>query len=271
MNKKKYTLITGGSEGIGKGFAFECAGRGMNILLVALPGNELTNTANEIKENYSVHVDILAKDLTEKDAPQNVFDWCKKNNYLVNILINNAGVGGTSVFDESSPEYSDMRIQLNIRALVLLCRYFIPEMKKQPKAYILNVSSLSAFLAIPYKSVYASTKAFILHFSKAIRSELYDSSISVSVVCPNGVVSNKEASSRINAHGKKGQLTSISIEELAKTTIREMLEGKAVIIPKFVNKVIIVLVKIMPSVLVQSLLKKEFRKEVEPSVMSRLN
>ena len=266
MNKKKYTLITGGSEGIGKGFAFECAMRGMNILLVALPGKELANTAKEIAEKYSVYVEVLAIDLTEKDSPHDVFNWCEKNNYVVNIIINNAGVGGTIVFDESTPEYSDTRIQLNIRVLVLLCRYFIPEMKKQPKAYILNVSSLSAFIAIPYKSVYASTKAFILHFSKAIRSELYDSTISVSVVCPNGVVSNKEASSRIDAHGKKGQLTSISIEELAKTTIREMLEGKAVIIPKFVNKVIIVLVKIIPPIIVQSLLRKEFKKEVDVGV-----
>ncbi|RLD68809.1 MAG: short-chain dehydrogenase [Bacteroidetes bacterium] len=266
MNKNKYTMITGGSEGIGKGFAFECAGRGMNILLVALPGTELKNAANELKARYSIKVETLAIDLTEKSAPENVFYWCKENNYSVNILINNAGVGGTTVFDESTPEYSDMRIQLNIRALVLLCRYFIPEMKNQPKAYILNVSSLSAFLAIPYKSVYVSTKAFILHFSKAIRSELYDSSISVSVVCPNGVVSNQETSSRIEAHGKKGKITAISIEELAKTTIREMLEGKATIIPKFVNKVIIVLVKIMPSALVQNLLRKEFKKEVEPGV-----
>jgi hypothetical protein len=263
MDKEQYTLITGGSQGIGKGFAFECARRRMNILLVALPGKELENTVSELKEKYPVKVDNLAVDLIEKDAPQNVYNWCKKNNFTVNILINNAGIGGTTVFDKSTPEYCDMRIQLNIRALVLLCRYFIPEMKKLSKAYILNISSLSAFFAIPYKSVYASTKAFIFHFSKAIRDELYDTSISVSVVCPNGVYSNKGTYSRIAAHGNKGRATAISVEELAEITITKMLKGKVVIIPKFINKTIIVLMKMLPANLVQRLLRKEFKKEIE--------
>ena len=263
MNKKKYTLITGGSEGIGKGFAFECAKRGMNILLVALPGKELENTANELKKKYSLKVETLAIDLTEKNAPNNVFDWCKKNNYVVNILINNAGVAGTAVFDESTPEYSDMRIQLNIRALVLLCRYFIPEMKELSKAYILNVSSLSAYYAIPYKSIYSSTKAFVLNFSKAVRDELYGTSISVSVVCPNGVYSNEGTYSRIAAHGNMGKYTAISIDELAKVTIKEMLRRKVVIIPKFINRLLVFLGKIMPDSLKQRMLKNEFRKEVD--------
>lgn len=263
MSKERYTLITGGSRGIGKGLAHECARRGMNVLLVARSRKELENTANNLLKKYPVLVKTFAIDLTEKDAPQNVFDWCKKNKYVVNILINNAGIGGTTVFDESTPEYIDMRIQLNISALVYLCRYFIPEMKKQPKAYILNVSSLSAFFAIPFKSIYSASKVFVLNFSKAIRDELYESSISVSVVCPNGVVTNQEISSRIEAHGKKGKATAISINELAAITIEEMLKGKAVIIPKFINKLLVFFGKIMPGELKQRILRNEFKKEVE--------
>ncbi|MEN8120915.1 MAG: SDR family NAD(P)-dependent oxidoreductase [Bacteroidota bacterium] len=263
MNNEKYTLITGGSRGIGKGLAFECAIRGMNILLVSRSSKELLKIANELKNKFLVEVDFLSTDLTEKNAPKEVFDWCKKNNYVVNILINNAGSGGTTVFAESTPEYSDMRIQLNISALVLLCRYFIPEMKKQTKAYILNVSSLSAYYAIPYKSVYSSTKAFVLNFSKALHDELYDSSISVSVVCPNGVITNQEILSRIKLHGKKGKLTAIPVEEFAKITIAEMLEGKVIIIPKFINRLLIFLGKIIPGSLKQHILRNEFKKEVD--------
>ncbi|RLD68810.1 MAG: hypothetical protein DRI95_01940 [Bacteroidetes bacterium] len=266
MDKEQYTLITGGSRGIGKGFAFECARRGMNILLVARSGEQLENAANELLNKYPVLVKTFAIDLTEKKAPQNVFDWCKKNNYVVNILINNAGVGGTTIFDKSTVEYSDMRIQLNTRALVLLCRYFIPEMKKLPKAYILNVSSLSAFFAIPYKSVYSATKVFVLNFSKAIRDELVESPINVSVVCPNGVVTNKEISSRIEAYGKKGNVAVISINELATFTIEEMLKDKAVIIPKKINRVLVFFGKIMPDFLKQHILRNQFKKEIELSV-----
>ena len=263
MNKEKYTLITGGSKGIGKGFAFECARSGMSILLVARSRDNLERTANEIHKKYQVLVDIFAIDLTENEAPQNVFDWCKKNNYVVNILINNAGIGGTVKFEESTPEYIDMQIQLNIKTLVLLCRYFIPEMKKLPKAHILNVSSLSAFFAIPYKSIYSASKVFVLNFSKAIRSELYDSSISVSVVCPNGVITNEEISSRIESYGKTGKAATISVVKLATITIEEMLKGKAVIIPKFIDSLLILLGKIMPANLKQHILRNQFKKEVE--------
>ena len=134
-----YTLITGGSMGIGKALATGCAKRGMNLLLVALPGPELKETAATLSKEFHVKTYYLEMDLTQPDGPQKVFNWCKENNFIVHILMNNAGVAGTAEFETSSLEYSDVRIQLNIRALVLLCRLFIPEMKKLNNAHILNV------------------------------------------------------------------------------------------------------------------------------------
>ncbi|MDF1549480.1 MAG: SDR family NAD(P)-dependent oxidoreductase [Bacteroidales bacterium] len=260
-----YTLITGSSQGIGKGYAMEFAKRGYNVLLVALPDSKLEETATEIKEKYQVKVAILPIDLAEKDAPQNVYNWCKENDYIVDILVNNAGVAGTTIFEESPLDYSDMRIQVNIRALVLLCRLFIPDLKKLPKAYILNTGSLSAYYSIPYKSVYSASKAFVLTFSKAIRDELHGSSVSVSVVNPNGVYTNDGTFGRINAHGAKGRLTATTAEQLAVIAIDEMFKGKGVIIPKFVNKFLLFLQKLIPAKLEQSILRKEFMKEVKVS------
>lgn len=260
-----YTLITGSSQGIGKGYAMEFAKRGHNVLLVALPEPKLEETALEIKEKYPVKVASLPIDLAKEDAPQNVYDWCKKNDYVVDILVNNAGVAGTAIFEESPLEYSDMRIQVNIRALVLLCRLFIPDLKKLPKAYILNTGSLSAYYSIPYKSVYSASKAFVLTFSKAIRDELHGSSVSVSVVNPNGVYTNDGTFGRINAHGAKGRLTATTSDELAIIAIDGMFSGKTVIIPKFVNKFLLFLQKLIPARLEQRILRKEFMKEVKVS------
>ena len=180
-------------------------------------------------------------------------------------MVNNAGIAGTTVFDETPIEYSDLRIMLNVRALVLLCRLFIPDLKKLPEAYILNTGSLSAYYSIPYKSVYSASKAFVLNFSKAIREELYRTSVSVSVVNPNGVYTNDGTFGRINAHGAKGRLTAVSTQELAKITIPAMFKGKAVIIPKFVNKFLLVLQKLIPEKVEQKILRKEFMKEVKVS------
>ncbi len=263
--QKTYTLITGSSQGIGKGYAMEFAKRGHNLLLVALPEPQLDETANEIKEKFDVKVDTLGIDLSQLKAPEEVYNWCKEKGYEVDILVNNAGIAGTSVFDESSLGYSDLRIMVNIRALVLLCRLFIPDLKKLPKAYILNTGSLSAYYSIPYKSVYSASKAFVLNFTKAIREELRDSSISVSIVNPNGVFTNDGTFGRINAHGAKGRLTAVSTDELAQITIPAMFKGKAVIIPKFINKFLLVLQKLIPEKVEQRILRKEFMKEVRVS------
>lgn len=262
MAQDYYTLVTGGSCGIGKAFALECARRGHNLLLAALPGQDLDETVEFLRSYFPIKADALGIDLTEKDSPAALFNWCRDNRYTVNILINNAGAAGAAVFEESSLEYSDLRIQLNIRALVLLTRLFIPEMKKLEKAYILNIGSMSAFHSIPYKSVYAATKAFVLHFTRGLHGELAGTSIKVCVLCPQGVRTNKSAGARIDAHGFLGRLTENDPEKLARLGLDKLFKGKVVIIPGFINKLLLFIGYISPSKIEQWILKKEFRKEI---------
>ena len=86
--KHIYTLITGASSGIGKALAIECAKRKMNLLLVALPGPELEETSQFLQKKYLVKVHSFPIDLTEKNAPDKVLNWCKEKSFSVNILIN---------------------------------------------------------------------------------------------------------------------------------------------------------------------------------------
>lgn len=262
MENNRYALITGGSKGIGKAMAIECASRNMNILLVSLPNENLKQTSKEINEKYGVKTDFLEIDLTNFDGPNNVFKWCLDKGYCINILINNAGVAGTAIFEESSLEYNDIRIQLNIRALVLMTHLFIPELKKFSRGYILNIGSMAAYYAIPYKSVYAASKAFVVSFSTAINEELKDTSVFVSVVCPNGVETNEGTFTRIKCHGLIGNLTKISATELANYSIKAMLHKKSIIIPKRINRFLYLFEKIIPRKLLDKILLKEFKKEV---------
>lgn len=257
-----YTLITGGSMGIGKAIALDCASRGMNLLLVALPGKELEKAANEISGKFNVSVRTFAVDLAVNDGPELVHKWCIANNYKVNILINNAGLAGSSFFKSSELVYTDARIMVNIRALVLLTQLFIPLLETHPQSYILNIGSLSAYFTIPYKAVYAASKAFVLSFSQSLRSELAQTSISVSVVCPNGVETNSDTLTRIKAHGFFGKLTKIEANELAKISINGMLSRKEVIVPKGINRFLIILNHLLPGKLSSYLIKKRFLKEV---------
>jgi short-subunit dehydrogenase len=247
-NDTIYTLITGGSMGIGKALARECARRGMDLLLVALPGPELEQTANEIRKDFSVKIDTLGIDLTGHPSPGKVLEWCEKNNYAIDILMNNAGIAGSAIFEESSIEYSDERILLNIRALVILSRLFIPMLKQNKKAYILNTGSFSAYQPLAYKSVYAASKSFVHLFSLALNEELRDTSVSVTVVNPNGVRTNTGTFDRIKTHGKLVQKTLIlDADKIAQIAVEGMLKGKKIIIPGFWNRCILQITRLLPT------------------------
>jgi short-subunit dehydrogenase len=262
---RTYTLVTGGSAGIGEAFARACAKRGRNVLLVALPGAELEATAESIRAESGVDVRTLAVDLSALDGPARVYDWCLANRTPVDFLINNAGAAGTAVFETSPLEYSDARIMVNIRALVLLTRLFVSMLKESPRSYILNVGSLGGFSPIPYKSVYAASKAFVLSFSRAVREELKKTSIRVSVVCPNGVETNPGTFARIKSQGRFGRWSKIDRHALAETTLEAVFRGKSVVVPKVFNKVLLVAGKLIPDGLQAKVLKRRFEREVKVS------
>ena len=261
-NKETYTLITGGSGGLGKALAEECAGRGMNLILVALPDKDLTLTSEYIKNKYKVKVWIYGVDLVQRGALEKIHAFCEHNGLTVNMLINNAGARGHTLFEKSSIDYNELRIHLNVRALVLLTRLFIPSMKKLDSAYILNVGSIASFFSIPFKSVYSASKAFVLSFSKALRGELKHTSIKVSILCPNAFNTDIHSDLSIKTHGIKGKIVLVTPEKIAKTGIKKLLKGKKIIIPGSANKFLLWAGKILPETIKQRILYHEFKKEL---------
>ena len=254
-----YTLITGASHGIGKALSMECASRKMNLILVALPGPDLVNIVHAIRKNYDVDVVYIPIDLTETNAPEKVFNWVKDNELIVNMLINNVGIGASGLFEYIGLDEYLMMIRLNNEVLVSLTYHFLPELKKQPKAYILNMSSLEAFLPLPYKAVYAGTKNFVYSYSLALREELKDSNVSLSVVCPGPVITNREGLLRIKSHGKHSKAIVLLPKHVARAAIFYLLKGKGVIVPGFMNIAITRLVRILPVQFKMSLLERMFR------------
>jgi hypothetical protein len=259
---KYFTLITGGSSGIGKALAMECASRGMNLAIVALPGQDLISTCDQITSRYSIEVRHLGLDLTEADGPQKVYEWCLAENIIVNFLINNAGLVGTVSFEESEPEYTDKRIMLNVRSLALITRHFIPMLRTTGGAKILNVGSFSGFFPIPYKSIYSASKAFVLSFTNSLAIELKGSGIRVSVVCPSGVDTNPRNSKILDSYGFWGKLVRLSPENLAVLTLNGVEKGRRVITPLFINRFLLFINQILPERTRNSILEKKFHNEM---------
>jgi hypothetical protein len=94
--------------------------------------------------------------------------------------------------------------------------------------------------------VYGPSKTFILNFSLALRSEMKDTPVSVSVLCPNGIRTNGECQEKIEAHGLIGRLVSMDPDQVAACALKGLFAGKAVVVPGFINQAIAVLGKHTP-------------------------
>jgi uncharacterized protein len=263
----KYTLITGASCGLGKELAIECAKRGRNLLLTALPGEHIEKTGEELADRFNILIKTFEADLTkEKEIKKLAADISE--NYEVDMLINNAGLGGASPFLEASPEFIEIIILLNMYAPVMLTRLLLPNLKRQENAWILNISSLAAFSPMPFKTVYPASKAFIYSFSMGLNTELKGTGVSVSVAHPGGMKTNREVSLRIERHSRwVVQFTTLSPQKVAQICIRKLLKRRRLIIPGFFNKITWLLLRTVPRAILLAYLsiavKKEFRLQGE--------
>lgn len=259
---KTYTLITGASMGLGKALAQECASRGMNLILVALPNEGLPTLAETLQSKFGIEVVIFETDLTAAEAPENLAKHIKEN-FRVSALINNAGIGGTMFIEMASTAYLNAIIMLNIRALVMLTHQLIPELKSHPRSYILNVSSLAAFSPFPYKTIYPASKSFVLSFTRGLREELRETPISVTSLNPGLILTNPDVMFRSSVHGQKSTMAAHSPEDIARIAISGMLRGKAVIVPGIFSKFSRFLMQVLPSTIQMRILANIYRKECE--------
>ena len=229
-------LVTGASQGLGRAFAEQCARCGIDLLLVALPDSGLPRVARGLELLYGVRSEYLEMDLTAPGNPEALFQWIAREGVDVSILINNAGVGYNSRFEESTLGENESCILLNNLALVKITRLLLPQLKRHPRAFVLNVSSLAAFFPMPFMPVYGPSKTFILNFSLALRSEMKGTPVSVSVLCPNGIRTNGECRRKIESHGLIGRLVSMEPDRVAACALEGLFAKRAVIVPGFLNQ-----------------------------------
>lgn len=229
--KEEYTLVTGASGGIGREIAEEFARRGNNLVLVARNRSALENISKNFEKAYNIKVFVISINLSKKESPKTIYDLCMENHIKVNALINNAGAGIFGEFEKLDIEKQEDIINLNINNLVKLTHYFIAELKKCTKGYILNVASIAAFYPLPYYSVYGATKAFVLSFTEALRFEMRDSSLNICCLCPGDTGTNF-----FNSAGNRNKKKNLmSPKELAEIGVNSLFNNEAVIRPKLVK------------------------------------
>jgi uncharacterized protein len=185
---RRSVLITGGSAGIGSEFARQLAPMVSRMVLLARRSDRLEALKSELSGvNPRLELFTQPVDLRNQDELEGVCDWLAQNDLVIDLLINNAGLGDHGPFVDSQWERVGSMLDVNMRALTYLTLRLLSGMKKAGRGAILNVSSTAGLLPLPNNAVYAATKAYVTSFSEAIRAELRSSNITVTVLCPGPV------------------------------------------------------------------------------------
>lgn len=242
----KHALITGASKGIGFEMAKLLAVKKYNLLLVARNSTELKQAATQLEDNFSISVNIFACDLSEPHAAKRVFEWYKSLNVWVEVLINNAGFGAWGYFHQLSWDEQHKMLQTNLMALTEMCYLFVPELARNAKSYILNVSSSTAYQAVPTMAAYAAGKSYVLQFSRALAIELKPQNIYVTCLSPGATATNFVNRAQMNAIKSVADKVSMPADVVAKIGLNGLFNGKTEVIPGFINQLQYFLTLIMP-------------------------
>jgi uncharacterized protein len=258
----KTALVTGASSGIGATFARELASRKIDLILVARSQDKLEQLATELATQHQIKTTVIVKDLTEPAAGQAVFEQVQAQGSTVDLLINNAGFGDYGAFSDRPLSKQLEMVQLNITVLVELTGLFLPLMQKQGSGGIINISSIAAFQPLPYMSVYAATKAFVLNFTEALWAENKQSGVSILAVCPGATESEFFKRADFPDTFGSGDASSMaSSETVVKEALRAMDKKQSTVVTGGIaNQLLVNIPRFVPRDFLVNAVEKQFKK-----------
>lgn len=215
-------VVTGASSGIGEGLALALAARGHRVLLVARRRERLETLARAIGGGAS----IWTGDLREPAAADELLDHVAAQGWVLEGLVNNAGLGSQLSLAKMPEENMEAMLQVNVASLVRLTRRVLPGMIERRSGFILNMASMAGFQPMPYFAVYAASKAFVLSFSEAVHEEARPHGVHVGALCPGPVSTEFQ---KIAGMNPRFFARSQSVDEVVRVAMRQLDRRKAVV------------------------------------------
>ena len=236
-NPTSTALVTGASSGIGDQVARQLAARGHGVTLVARREDRLRALAEDLYETHGVRADAIAADLATAKGRDEMAAQIAGLGLDVEILVNNAGLGGSGNVHRSEPQTLVGMVALNCEALVDLQARFSPAMVDRGRGAIVSIASTAAFQPIPGTATYAATKAFVLSLSEGTHAELSRKGVSVTAVCPGPVKTEFAESAGLgDANDKLPGFVWTDVEQVAREAIEGAENGSRVVVPGFMNR-----------------------------------
>ena len=257
--RRGWAAITGASSGLGRSFAIACARRGYNLCLADRPGTGLQGLARSLSVG-GTQVCTLERDLSGDEGRSAFLALAGDSTRPLTLLVNNVGVAVNGLFDALPFEAARVAVELNIGTTLALTHGLVPSLASTPGSRIITVASLAAFYPMPLFAVYSSTKAFLLNWSLALRQELADIGIGVTVLTPGGMYTNEETRAKTKTQGLSGRLSTMEPDVVAEFALDAAAKGKAIAIPGLFNKFLWLAGSRAPRQFVAASIKKRWEK-----------
>lgn len=267
-NHKETVLITGASSGIGYELAREFAKHGHDLVIVAPIEPELRDVASRLSAEYGVSVKPIAEDLRRESAADDIFAQVAASGLSVQILVNNAGLGRRGQFWDIPLEDDISMIRLNIEAGVRLTKRFLPAMLFNERGRILNTASIAGFEPGPLLAVYHATKAFVLSWSEALATELKDTGVTLTVLCPGPVDTDFFEKAGMVDTPAFQQASVMAPQEVAAAAYASLMAGERVVVPGLANKATALGSRLMPESM-QAKKNEKLYTETDPAERKR--
>ena len=194
--QNKTALITGGGRGIGRATAIALAKEGVHIGLIGRTAANLEKAAEELKA-FGVKVSVAAADVKDLTAVERAVQSVKEELGQIDILINNAGIGGFAGFLEQSPEEWENIIQVNLMGVYNVTRAVLPEMFERKAGDIINISSTAGQRGAAGTSAYSASKFAVLGLTESLMQEVRKHNIRVSALTPSTVATDLAIDSKL--------------------------------------------------------------------------
>ena len=194
--------ITGAASGIGAGLARAMAARGCDLALADVNVSAIEDLAGELRKGHGRAVSVHAVDVSKREQVEAFAAAAVAQHPRLNIVVNNAGVALFGMLHELELSDIEWLMGINFWGVVHGTRAFLPHLRRQPEAHIVNLSSIFGIIAPPGQTAYCAAKFAVRGFSESLRHELQasNSPVRLSVVHPGGVDTRISSNSRVGAH-----------------------------------------------------------------------
>ena len=248
----KWAVVTGASSGIGRALALEFAAGGFNVFLTGRNEAALAEVAAECSNKHRVETEVVTADLAGVEGIDDLISAITAAPRRYEVLVNNAGFGIHGDFASSDIDENLRLINVQLAAALKLTKAMLPAMISGHSGRILNVASVYSFSPVPFQSIYAACKAFLLSFSQSLESELQGTGVTITAFCPG--VTQTEFRSRAGIAEKRTK-AGMTAGTAARAAYEATIGGKHIVVPGLINRLFVMVTRLLPVSLVPGVVR----------------